>query len=229
MERQNLPGFLYCRVGLGIDVLMHGVGAHRRHQKPDDTRHVLELLDDAIGHLGIVERQVGKGFQPVRARQDLFDQPPVIGERDLRLEFRLRVHAHQHHRRRQEHRHVDAHRVHALQGKLHIPVIAVRDRLFHRAKRFPGDTPADILIADTRIREAAGFARDAQRRAGQLLHYRVFDVFKQLGDGFGFVVMRIRIDDKDVLEAAFIALTRGIGQEFRGVEIVNLERIDVVT
>ena len=101
--------------------------------------------------------------------------------------------------------------------------------MFHLAQRFAGNASADILITHTGIREAARFARDPECRSRQLLHHRVFDVFKQLGDRFRLVMMRIGVDDEDILEPPFIALTRGVCQQFRRVELIDFERIDVVT
>ena len=187
-------------------------------------RHALlagELLDHAVARLGIVERQIDHRADAGLLRQHALGQPAVVGvgQRDLGLD--LRMQAELEHRRGEQHRDIDAHGVHPAPRQRHVAVHAGLG-LLDPAQRIADRAAAHVLVADAARHHADAFGVAGVRHLGELLHHRVGHVFEDFVERFELVVVRVDVDDRELVVVALLGLPRGVRQHLAGVELVDL-------
>ena len=171
--------------------------------------------------LGIGERQAQHRIHAAaRFRQHLLGDPAVVGPAEIDLHLLLRMHADIEHAGREQAGIVDAHRVHPALAELHVAEPA-RVGLLGAAQRIARHPPAHVLD-EARIgrhdRAAVGLAAPAH---GPLLE----DIVLHEGQDFvvvlGLIVVRIHVDDQNVVELALHRLLAGVGQQPRGVQLID--------
>ena len=185
---------------------MHRAVARRRHHEADHARLAGEFLHHAEGRRRIVERQIQHRADARLVRQHALDQPAVIGARERDLHLDLRMEPELQHRRGKDHRDVGAHRVHPAPRQRDVAMLVARN-LFELAHRIAQHAPADVLIADA-ARQHAGALRAAALRgaARKLLQHRIVHVVEDLVERFQLVVMRVDVDDRELVVAALAGL-----------------------
>ena len=102
---------------------------------------------------------------------------------------------------------------------------AVLRHLLQPAQVRAGDAAAEVLIADRRI-EHGRAARPRRRIDDVTADYRAFDVFEDLLVRFVLVVMRIDVDDQEILIVADARLLRRVFEMFCGRVIVEVKLAD---
>ena len=155
------------------------------------------------------------------SRQHAFGEPAVVGggQRDLGLD--LRMQAELQHRRGKQHGDVDAHGVHPAPRQRHVAVHAGLG-LLDPAQRIARDAAAHVLVADAARHDADALGVAGVRHLGELLHHRVGHVLQDFVEQLQLVVMRVDIDDRELVVAALLGLPRGVRQHLAGVELVDL-------
>jgi hypothetical protein len=176
-------------------------------EKPTTPGRVAEALDGLDAGVGIVERQVEQRLLARVLRQDLLDQPAVIGvaERDLGVD--LRVHAEREHRGREHHHVVDAERVHGALRELHLAMQPGRRRLGQLL--LVHDAAGDVLVERAVGVQQAGDAAVAER-LGDVAQHVVVDALGDLRPERGLVDVSVDVDDQPVLE--LLRGRRGLGE-----------------
>ena len=160
-------------------------------------------------------------------RQHALDQPAVIGARERDLHLDLRMQPELQHRRGKDHRDVGAHRVHPAPRQRDVAMF-VAGHLFELAHRIAQDAPADVLIADAAGQHAGALRAAALRGAArELLQHRIVHVVENLVERFQLVVMRVDVDDRELVVAALARLVRGVLQELGGVEFLDRHLAEV--
>ena len=214
VEAERQVPLLQRRVHLHVRVLVVAGVVRRRHHEADDAFALAELLDDLVAGLGIVERQIQHRLDARLLVEDGVAEPAVVGAREPDLDLVARTVREIEHRRREHDRDVDAELVHPA---LHQHDVAMRRRrhLLVLALRIAGDAAGELLVG-------AGLRRDAAaRRALELrlvAQHRVLDELRDLLERLGLVVMRVDVDDEEVLVAALDRLLGGVLQQRAGVE-----------
>ena len=153
--------------------------------------------------------------------QHALGEPAVVGggERDLGLD--LRVQAELQHRRGKQHGDVDAHRVHPAPRQRHVAMHAGLG-LLDPAQRIARHAAAHVLVADAARHHADALGVAGVRHLGELLHHRVGHVFEDFVEQLQLVVVRVDIDDRELVVVALLGLLGGVGQHLAGVELVDL-------
>ena len=139
-------------------------------------------------------------------RQDALAEPAVVGLAQRHLHLGLRMQAEEQHRGREQAGIVDPHRVHPALGHVDVAV-GVGRRLLQPAQVRARDAAAGVLIADLGVHHrGAAAALDVQERLAP--DHRIVDVLEDLLVGFVLVVVRIDVDDQEVLIVALAAPAR---------------------
>jgi hypothetical protein len=201
--------------------------ARRGDEKPDHAFLLAELLDELVGRVGIVERQVEHRHQSRLARQHPLTEPAIVGARQRHLNLDLRMHAERQHRRREQHRDVDADRVHPALGQRDVALILAGWRLLQAAQRIARDAAAHILITHHRVHDAGVLGVRLRAGQRQLAQHRIVEIFENLVQGLIFIVMRIDVDDRELVIAALARLTRRVRQQLRGVEFLHRHAAEI--
>jgi hypothetical protein len=81
---------------------------------------------------------------------------------------------------------------------------------------------AHVLVADAARHYADALRIAGVRHLGELLHHRVGHVFQDFVERFQLVVVRVDVDDRELVVVALLGLLRGLRQHFSGVELVDL-------
>ncbi len=221
MEGDGLAHLLEQRVGLDVGVVVHRLVARRRHHESAHALLVAELLHGLVGRFRIVERQIEHRDQPRLDREDALAEPAIVALRHGDLDLGLRMQPEKQHRRREQARVVDAHRVHPQLGHADVAV-DVRRHLLELAQLVPGDAAAEILVADLAVhhRGAAGPLARLDRGAAD---HRIVDVGEDLLVGLVLVVVRVDVDDQEILVVARPRLLGGVLEVLGDGELVEPE------
>ena len=175
------------------------------------------MLDVTQARIRIGERQVEHGIHaPVRLRQHLLGDPAAIGPAQVDLHLLLRMRAKAEHAGREQAGVIDPHRVHPALTELDV-ADAARLGLLGGAQRIAGDAAAHVLIADHLRQQAV--ARAALHR--QLAQHVVFHERKNFAHVLVFIMMRVDIDDHEVVELAQVRLLARMRQKPGGVEFID--------
>ena len=137
-------------------------------------------------------------------RQYALAEPAVISARQRHFDLDLRMQAELQHRRRKHHGDVDADGIHPAPRQRNVALDA-GFRFFHAARRIAHDAAAHVLIADAGRQHADAFGAGLPRAARKLLQHRIVHVFEDFVDQLAFVMMRVDVDDREILVAAFSA------------------------
>jgi len=88
-------------------------------------------------------------------------------------------------------------------------------RMSWAAQLVTRDAPADVLVADLAAehRGAAAALRRLHRLAAD---HRTFDVLEHVLVGLAFIVVRVHVDDQEILVVALARLLRGMARWLRG-------------
>jgi hypothetical protein len=97
----------------------------------------------------------------------------------------------------------------------------------HPPGRITHDAAAHVLIADAGWQHANTFRVCLTRTARKLLQHRIVHVIENLADRLAFVVVRVDIDNREILVPAFGGLLRGVRQQLAGVELFDLHAAEV--
>ena len=81
VECDRQAHLLQQRIGLHVLVGVHRTVPGRRDQEADHALLLAELLDELVARLGVVERQIEHGYEPLLAREHFFAEPAIIGAR----------------------------------------------------------------------------------------------------------------------------------------------------
>ena len=221
MERKHQAAFLHRPIDLHVGVVVHThVGAHGRHHEAADVFSVAKSLDMAQRRIGIGERQTQHGKETVVGlRHHLFGEPAVIGPAQVRLHFLLRMHADIEHAGGEQAGIIDAHGVHPAMAELHVADLAGLG-FFAGAHRIARHAAAHVLVAG-RHRHDAGLMLLGAGRHRELPQHVVFHERQKFVVVFVLVVMRIDVDDQDVVEVALVRLLAGMRQQPRRVELLD--------
>ena len=221
VERERQAGLLDRRIDLHVAVVVHRPVAHRRDHEAGHALLAGELLDHAVARLRIVERQVDHRADARLLGQHALGEPAIVGvgQRDLGLD--LRVQAELQHRRGKQHGDVDAHGVHPAPRQRHVAVHAGLG-LLDPAQRIARHAAAHVLVADAARHHADALGVAGVRHLGELLHHRVGHVFQDLVERLQLVVVRVDVDDRELVVVALLGLARGMRQHLAGVELVDL-------
>ena len=146
-------------------------------------------------------------------------EPGVVGPAHRHLDLDLRMQAEEQHRRREQAGIVDAHGVHPFQRHADVAVMRCAELVVPAdvvpAQLVAGDAPADVLVAD--LAAEHGGAAAALRRFDRLAaDHRTFDVFEHVLVGFALVVMRVDVDDQEILIVALARLLGRVLEMLRG-------------
>ena len=202
VERERQAVLFEQRIGAHVVVVMHRAVARRRHHEADHARLAGELLHHAERGGRIVERQIEHRADARLAREHALDQPAVIGARERDLHLDLRMEPELEHRRGKDHRDVGAHRIHPAPRQRDVAMLVAR-HLFELAHRIAQHAPADVLIADAAGQHAGALRAAALRGAARkLLQHRIVHVVENLVERFELVVMRVDVDDRELVVAA---------------------------
>ena len=154
-------------------------------------------------------------------RQDPLGEPSIVSARQSHLDLDLRMQSELEHRRRKHDGHIDADGVHPAPRQRDIALHA-DFRLLHATYRVAHHAAAHILIADSGRQHADALCICLTRAARKLLQHRVVHVVEDLADRFAFVVMRIHVNDGEILVAALGCLLGCMRQQLAGVEFLDL-------
>ena len=181
--------------------------------KADHAGRVAEALDGLDAGVGIVERQVEQRLLARILRQDLLDQPAVIGVAERHFGIDLRMHAEREHGGREHHHVVDAERIHGALRELHLTMQPGRGRLGQLL--LVHDAAGDVLVERTigvqQTRRRAAIAEGFR----DVTQHVVIDAVGDLGPERGLVDVGVDIDDQPVLE--LFRGRRGLGEVVAGV------------
>ena len=214
VEAERHAGVLQRRIEPHVGIVPDRLVTRRRDGEADDARLAGEFLDALHAGVGIVERQIEQRLLARVLRQNLLDQPAVIGLGERHLGVDLRMHAEREHRGREHDHVVDAHRVHGALGELHLAVQARRGRL--ALELLVGNASGDVLV-----KRAVGVQQPGRRAAAiaermrDVAQHVVVDAVGDLGPERGFIDVGIDIDDQPVLELS--GLLRGLGEVVAGI------------
>ena len=188
---------------------------------------VAELLDRLQRRLRIVEGHEEHGLHLRFHRQDVLAEPLVVGASQHRLHVELRMHAEIEHRRREHDHVVEMEGIDGAADQRDVAVDAVVvDRLAEL--RLVRHAPAIVLVAQREIAvesvgRAAGAVLEMVER-GVTLHL-VLDILADRRPGFDFHMVRVGIDDHQILEVVLLALELAVGENVprigRGVNFLD--------
>jgi hypothetical protein len=215
------PEWIDRPVDLHIGVLLHAGVTHGGDHEASDVLSVTERLDLAQRLVGVVEGQAEHRIEAAAGfRQHLLGQPAIVGPAQLDLHFLLRMQADAQHPGREQAGVVDRHRVHPAMTELDIAVVAGLVGLLGRAHGITRHAAAHVLVADVGVHHAAAAAL-SQRRQAELPEYVVLHVGDELAEVLVLVVMRVDIDDENVVELAPDRLLAGMRQQAAGVQLLD--------
>ena len=140
-------------------------------------------------------------------RQDALAEPGVVGVAHRRFHLDLRMQAEEQHRRREHAAIVDAHGVHPVERERDVGVLAAGLGLLLAAELGAVDAAAGVLVADLRV-EQAGAAAGAFLQLGA--DHRAFDIVEHLGVVLVLVVVRVDVDDQEILIVSRARLLAGV-------------------
>ena len=204
----GLPHLLQRRVEPHVGIVPDRLVAGGRDREADHAGRVGEALDRLDAGVRIVERQVEQRLLARVLRQDLLDQPAVIGVAERHFDVGLRVHAEREHRGREHHHVVDAHGVHGALGELHLAMQAGRRRLGQLL--LVHDAAGNVLVERTVGVQQAGRRAAVAERFGDVAQHFVVDAVGDLRPERGLVDVGVDVDDQVVLE--LLGRRRGLGQ-----------------
>ena len=210
----GLPQLLQRRIEPHVGIVPDRLVARGGDGKADHPRRIAEALDGLDAGVGIVERQVEQRLLARILRQDLLDQPAVIGvaERDLGVD--LRVHAEREHGGREHHHVVDAQRIHGALRELHLTMQPGRGRLAQLL--LVHDAAGDVLVERTvGVQQTGRRAAAVAERFRDVTQHLIVDAIGDLGPERGFVDVGVDVDDQPVLE--LFRGRRGLGEIVAGV------------
>jgi hypothetical protein len=84
------------------------------------------------------------------------------------------------------------------------------------------DAAAHVLVADAARHHADALGVAGVRHLGELLHHRVGHVFQDLVERLELVMVRVDVDDRELVVVALLRLLGGVSQHLAGVELVDL-------
>ena len=196
-------------VGVVPDRLVAGGGDGEAHH----ARRVGEALDRLHAGIGIVERQIEQRLLALVLRQDLLDQPAIVGVAERHFDIDLRVHAERKHRRREHHHVIDAHRIHGALAELHLTMKPGRRRLGQFL--LVHDAAGNVLVERTIGVQQAGRGAAVAERFGDVAQHVVVDAVGHFRPERRFVDVRVDVDDQPILE--LFLRRRGLGEIVAGV------------
>ena len=214
MERERQLTLLQHGVGARVAIVPHALVARRRDAEPDDARLVAQLLDHALAGRRIVEREIEARLDARLGRDDVVDEPAVIGARQRHLDLDARRQSQRQHRRREEAGLIDAERVHPALRQRNVAVDA-GGRLFLVPAPVARDAARHLLVRAARRSDAA-FAHALDLRL--VAHHRVLDIFEDLLERLGLVMVRVDVDDAEILVFPLRRLLGRMGEQGRRVE-----------
>ena len=221
VERERQAGLLDRRVDPHVAVVMHRPVAHRGDHEAAHALLAGELLDHPQARVGIVEGEIDHRADAAFLLQHLLAEPAVVGKGERHLGLDLRMQAELQHRRGEQHGDIDAHGVHPAPRQRDVAMHA-GFRLLDAAQRIADRAAAHVLIADAARHHADALGVAGVRHLGELLHHRVGHVFQDLVERLELVVMRVDVDDRELIVFALLRLARGVRQRLAGVELVDL-------
>ena len=157
-------------------------------------------------------------------RQDALAEPGVVGVAHRGFHLDLRMQAEEQHRRREHAAIVHAHRVHPVERERDVGMLAGLGFLL-AAELGAMDAAAGVLIADLGV-EDAGAAPGAFLQLAA--DHRAFDVVEHLGVVLVLVVVRVDVDDQEVLIVARPRLLAGVLEVFGRREHFEFDGTNVV-
>ena len=200
--------------------------ARRRHHEADNTLGLAEFLHGAVSGVRVVERQIKHRADARLVRQHAFAEPAIVSARQRDFDLDLRMQSELKHWRRKHHRDVDADCIHPSPRQRNVALHAAF-RFFHAPGCVAHDAAAHVLVADAGRQHADTFRICLTRTARKLLQHRIVHVFEDFADRLAFVVMRVDIDDREILVPAFGSLLRGVRQQLAGVEFLDLHAAEI--
>ena len=152
-------------------------------------------------------------------RHHLLGEPTVVGPAQLDLHFGLRMQADIEHAGRKQAGIIDAHRVHPAVAELHVAHLAFVG-LLAAAQRIARHPPAHVLIAGRDRHDAGPLPRAAPHMTSCAQHV-VLHERQELVVMLVLVMVRVDIDDQNVVEPALVRLLGGMREQPRGVELLD--------
>ncbi len=116
------------------------------------------------------------------------------------------MHAERQHRGRKQHCHVDADRVHPALGERGVALALAGRRLFEVAQAVARDPAAHVLVADHGVHDARVLGVGLVAGERELLEHGIVEIFQDLRHRLVLVVVRVDVDDREVLVAAIAGL-----------------------
>ena len=224
MEGKREPALLHGAIEPHIGVVVHLQMPHRGDHEAGHARPGAEGLDLPHACVGIGKRQAQHGVHAAAGfRQNFLGDPAVVGPAKIGLHLLLRMHADVEHAGREQAGVVDAHGVHPAVAKLDVAHVAFVASLLGAAHRIARHAAAHVLVADRLRREGAAAPRAGAGRLRELLEHFIFHERQDVGEVLVLVVVRVDVDDHDVVELALHRLLAGVGEQPAGVQLIDCD------
>src|SRR5262249_3769186 len=131
------------------------------------------------------------------------------------------------HRRREQAGVIHAHGIHPPLGGDDVAVALAR-RLLQLAQMGAGDAAVEVLVADLAV-EHGGAAGARHAVHGGAAGHPAVDVFEDVAVGLVLVMVRIHVDDEEVLVVALARLLGGVLEMLLDRELVEAQVADLAT
>ena len=111
--------------------------------------------------------------------------------------------------------------VHPALGQRHVAVRRRGRRLLRPARRVARHAARDVLVPDLGVGDRRPARAHALLRLGAVADDRVLDIFGDRVERLALVVMRVDVDDQEILVVPLLRLAIGVLEEGAGVELID--------